>query len=100
MVAVSALGILRPAAAAEKPVDDGLLEFLGSVDSEDKNWHEYLAGTDIDQVASHPGHAGNASGNPGTAAPPAAPPSAAPPSAAPPPAGAPPPTAPPLAGHP
>ena len=33
------------------PVDDGLLEFLGSVDSEDKDWHDYLAGTDIDQVA-------------------------------------------------
>ena len=29
----------------------GLLEFLGSVDSEDKDWHDYLARTDIDQVA-------------------------------------------------
>jgi hypothetical protein len=31
--------------------DPGLLEFLGSVDSEDKAWHDYLARTDIDQVA-------------------------------------------------
>jgi hypothetical protein len=31
--------------------DDGLLEFLGSVDSEDRDWHDYLARTDIDKVA-------------------------------------------------
>ena len=37
--------------AADEPVDPGLLEFLGSVDTEDKDWHEYLARTDIDQVA-------------------------------------------------
>src|SRR5580693_5154047 len=36
--------------AADMP-DPGLLEFLGSVDSEDKAWHDYLARTDIDQVA-------------------------------------------------
>lgn len=41
---------------AESP-DDGLLEFLGSVDSEDKDWHDYLARTDIDQVARHAGGA-------------------------------------------
>lgn len=33
--------------------DDGLLEFLGSVDSEDRAWHDYLARTDIDKVARH-----------------------------------------------
>ena len=37
--------------AAAEPPDDGLLEFLGSVDSEDKDWHDYLARTDIDKVA-------------------------------------------------
>jgi len=37
---------------AAEPPDDGLLEFLGSVDSEDKDWHDYLARTDIDKVAS------------------------------------------------
>ncbi len=31
--------------------DDGLLEFLGSVDTADKDWRDYLAGTDIDKVA-------------------------------------------------
>ena len=36
--------------AAEQP-DEGLLEFLGSVDSEDRAWHDYLARTDIDKVA-------------------------------------------------
>ena len=36
--------------ATESP-DDGFLEFLGSVDSEDKDWHDYLARTDIDKVA-------------------------------------------------
>jgi hypothetical protein len=47
--------------AADKSVDPGLLEFLGSVDTEDKDWHDYLARTDIDQVAKR---AGNARGNP------------------------------------
>ena len=37
------------------PVDPDLLEFLGSVDSEDKDWHDYLAHTDIDQVARRAG---------------------------------------------
>lgn len=78
--------MLRSVHAAEMPVDEGLLEFLGSVDSDDKNWHDYLAGTDIDQVA---GRAGNAPGNPGATAPPAPP-------ASPPAAGAPTPTAPPV----
>jgi hypothetical protein len=60
--------------AADLP-DDGLLEFLGSVDSEDGGWHDYLARTDIDQIARR-----------------AAPRPAAPPAGAPgPPGGAPPP---------
>jgi hypothetical protein len=67
--------MLRSGHAAEN-VDDGLLEFLGSVDSEDQGWHDYLARTDIDQVARR---AGNAQGNPGARAPPASPPSAPPP---------------------
>jgi hypothetical protein len=54
---LSALGVLRTAHAADAPLDDGLLEFLGSVDSEDKDWHDYLAGTDIEQVARRAGHA-------------------------------------------
>jgi hypothetical protein len=42
--------VLTVARSADMP-DDGLLEFLGSVDSEDKDWHDYLARTDIDKVA-------------------------------------------------
>jgi hypothetical protein len=51
IVVCGSLGLLRAVHAATPPVDDGLLEFLGSVDSDDKDWHDYLAGTDIDQVA-------------------------------------------------
>jgi hypothetical protein len=89
--------MLRSPHAAEMPVDDGLLEFLGSVDSDDKNWHDYLAGAGLDQVAAHPGRpgSGNAPANPGASAPPATPPAPG----APPPS-APPPTSPPLEGHP
>ena len=57
VVGLSGLGLLCSAHAADGPVDDGLLEFLGSVDSEDKGWHDYLAGTDIEQVARRAGHA-------------------------------------------
>ena len=56
IVGCAGLGLLRSACAADAPVDDGLLEFLGSVDSEDKAWQEYLAGTDIDQVARRAGN--------------------------------------------
>ena len=57
VVGLSGLALLRPVAAADAPVDEGLLEFLGSVDSEDSDWHDYLSGTDIDQVARGAGHA-------------------------------------------
>jgi hypothetical protein len=56
IVGCASLGLLRSVYGADGPVDDGLLEFLGSVDSEDKGWHEYLAGTDIDQVARRAGN--------------------------------------------
>jgi hypothetical protein len=56
IVGCASLGLLRSVCAADAPVDDGLLEFLGSVDSEDKAWQEYLAGTDIDQVARRAGN--------------------------------------------
>jgi hypothetical protein len=51
--------------------DDGLLEFLGSVDSEDKDWNEYLARTDIDKVARR---AADRSSNPKPDPPPSDPP--------------------------
>lgn len=36
--------------AADEPVDADFLEFLGSVDSNDNGWHDYLATTDVDAV--------------------------------------------------
>ena len=36
--------------APEPPLDDELLEYLGSVDAEGKDWMDYLAHTDIAQV--------------------------------------------------
>ncbi len=54
-------GNLSAARASDTP-DDGLLEFLGSVDSEDKDWHDYLARTDIDEIARR---AGTQAGDPG-----------------------------------
>lgn len=36
--------------AAEEPVDPDFLEFLGSVDSHDAGWQDYLAATDVDAL--------------------------------------------------
>jgi hypothetical protein len=36
--------------AADEAVDPDFLEFLGSVDSNDIGWHDYLATTDVDAV--------------------------------------------------
>jgi hypothetical protein len=47
---MSWLALIAAAEAADKP-DPALLEFLGTVDTDDKAWHDYLAHTDIDQVA-------------------------------------------------
>jgi hypothetical protein len=48
----------KPAAAPAKPdadeaIDDDMLEFLGTIDSEDEDddWIEYLTQTDIEKVA-------------------------------------------------
>jgi len=54
-------GPVFTARAAEAP-DDGLLEFLGSVDTEDKDWHDYLVRTDIDKIARRAGNASNPDG--------------------------------------
>lgn len=89
--------MLTAAQAAEAP-DEGLLEFLGSVDSEDKDWHDYLARTDIDKVARRAGGASNPGGGAATARPkPADPPGAEPVPAA---GSAPPTGPPPVAGRP
>jgi hypothetical protein len=75
---IGCLALVPAAYARDEPVDPGLLEFLGSVDTEDKNWHDYLAHTDIDQVAKR---SGNARANPPAAA--APPPKDPPPASAP-----------------
>jgi hypothetical protein len=43
--------MLTPLQAADDAVDPEFLEFLGSVDSTEAGWHDYLAETDVDQVA-------------------------------------------------
>jgi hypothetical protein len=40
--------------ATESSVDADFLEFLGSVDSRDAGWHEYLANADLEKVARAP----------------------------------------------
>lgn len=50
------LAALAPAwtAAADKPPDSDLLEFLGSVDAEGNGWSEYLERTNLDKVSKAP----------------------------------------------
>lgn len=55
------IAVLPAASHGGGAPDDGLLEFLGSVDTEDKDWHDYLARTDIDKIARR---AGNDSSHP------------------------------------
>ena len=64
--------------AAEAP-DDGLLEFLGSVDTADKDLRDYLARTDFDKAARRAARGSPAPVPDGTPPPPPAPPSSPPP---------------------
>jgi hypothetical protein len=53
-----------PLHAADEPVDPDFLEFLGSVDTSEAGWHDYLAATDVDalvqaQAAAKAGAAGS-----------------------------------------
>ena len=41
---------LAPLRAADKAADADLLEYLGSVDSSEAGWHDYLAATDVDKL--------------------------------------------------
>lgn len=56
------LMLARVAVAAAPAIDADLLEFLGSVDSDEPGWHDFLAGNELKPVGKPPG-----------AAPPAAP---------------------------
>jgi len=69
-LSLSGVAVLPILHAADKPVDPGLLEFLGSVDSDDKDWHDYLARTDIDKVARRGGNVPAGAGAPPAASPP------------------------------
>jgi hypothetical protein len=57
--------LAAPIQAADEPVDAELLEFLGTVDSSEADWGEYLAATDVDAVAKGRTAAGKAA-NPAT----------------------------------
>jgi hypothetical protein len=48
---VSSLLIAPATWAAAPAVDAELLEFLGSVDSEEGNWSDFLEHTDLDRIA-------------------------------------------------
>jgi len=49
LVCGSALAV-APLHAADKAADADLLEYLGSVDSNEAAWHDYLASTDVDKL--------------------------------------------------
>ena len=59
-----------PLSAAENAVDAEFLEYLGTVDSNEAGWHEYLATTDVDKVGKR---ATTPASNPPTTAPPSKP---------------------------
>ena len=54
-----------PLHAADEPVDPDFLEFLGSVDSNEAGWHDYLAATDMDALVKAEAAAAKAA-NPGS----------------------------------
>jgi hypothetical protein len=53
LAAAAALMVLPPLGrAAEPPPDADFLEFLGSADSDDPEWNEYVASGDIEHALS------------------------------------------------
>jgi hypothetical protein len=71
VLAVSLAGALplchslwQPVLAANPPVDAGLLEFLGSVDSDDEDWHQYLAAAGRARNPVDPPRSDGPAGNP------------------------------------
>jgi hypothetical protein len=44
----------EPPAKTVEPADADLIEFLGSVDSDDESWKQYLAGKDTQTPAAKP----------------------------------------------
>jgi hypothetical protein len=41
---------VSPLRAAEPAAEADLLEYLGSVDSDEAGWHDYLAATDVEKL--------------------------------------------------
>jgi hypothetical protein len=54
-----------PVHATDEPVDPDFLEFLGSVDSSEAGWQDYLAATDVDALVKAQAAAAKAA-NPGS----------------------------------
>jgi hypothetical protein len=52
LVSLAAVPVVH--ATESSAVDADFLEFLGSVDSRDEGWHEYLANADLEKVARTP----------------------------------------------
>jgi hypothetical protein len=53
LAAAAALMVLPPLARSGEPpapVDDDFLEFLGSADSDDPDWNEYMASREVDEA--------------------------------------------------
>ena len=51
LAVAAALAAVPPLArAADPPIDADFLEFLGSVDSDDPQWNEYVASEDMDEA--------------------------------------------------
>jgi hypothetical protein len=48
--ATLAVALAGASQGAEQKLPAELLEFLGSVDSEDPQWHDYLAATDVKKL--------------------------------------------------
>ena len=51
---VAPLVLARMAVAAAPAIDADLLEVLGSVDSEEPGWHDFLAGNDVKPAPGKP----------------------------------------------
>ena len=60
---------VAPLRAADAPADADFLEYLGSIDSNEAGWHEYLADTDVGKMAKPPNSSAVGS-TPATASPP------------------------------
>ena len=57
--------LAAPLHAADEAVDPDFLEFLGSVDSNEAGWNDYLAATDVDALVKAQA-AGAKGANPGS----------------------------------